>query len=126
MVGAWKVGELAISVADGWQRQGPGKALLSAPQWRDLGHPGLFGEASKTNRQMTDLARKAGLAFTPWPDWRAVRFDKKPPVIVRLGLQRPIIGRLATSIAANPGLRPSHCHPLTKKVESSLHCDATR
>jgi hypothetical protein len=67
MVGAWKVGEFAISVADGWQRQEPGTALLSALKWRavSLGHPGLFGEASKTNRQMTDLARKAGFALTP-------------------------------------------------------------
>jgi hypothetical protein len=94
MVGAWKVGELAISVADGWQRQGLSTVLLCAQQWRavSLGHPGLLGEASKTNRQRTDLARKAGLSFTPWPDWRAVRFDKKPPAIARLGPQRPIIG----------------------------------
>jgi GNAT superfamily N-acetyltransferase len=73
-----RCGEFAISVADRWQRQGLGSALLCALQFRaiSLGHLDLFGEALKTNLQMTSLARKAGFEFSRSPDWRAVRFDK--------------------------------------------------
>ena len=71
-------GEFALSVADRWQRQGLGSALLSAVQLRavSLGHLDLFGETLKTNEEMKSLARKAGFAFTQSLDWRAVRFDK--------------------------------------------------
>lgn len=73
-----RCGEFAISVADRWQRQGLGSALLCALQFRaiSLGHLDLFGEALKTNGQMKSLARKAGFEFSRSPDWRAVRFDK--------------------------------------------------
>jgi GNAT superfamily N-acetyltransferase len=73
-----RCGEFAISVADRWQRQGLGSALLCALQFRavSLGHLDLFGEALKTNGQMKGLARKAGFEFSRSPDWRAVRFDK--------------------------------------------------
>jgi GNAT superfamily N-acetyltransferase len=73
-----RCGEFAISVADRWQRQGLGSALLCALQFRaiSLGHLDLFGEALKTNLQMKGLARKAGFEFSRSPDWRAVRFDK--------------------------------------------------
>jgi len=73
-----RCGEFAISVADRWQRQGLGSALLCALQFRaiSLGNLGLFGESLKTNVQMKNLACKAGFAFSRSPDWRAVRFDK--------------------------------------------------
>jgi GNAT superfamily N-acetyltransferase len=72
-------GEFAISVADRWQSQGLGSALLCALQSRaiSLGHFELFGEALKSNDQMKGLARKAGFAFSRSRDWRAVRFDKR-------------------------------------------------
>ena len=61
-------GEFAVSVADRWQRQGLGSALLCALQYRaiSLGYVGLFGETLKSNVAMKDMARKAGfevLAF---------------------------------------------------------------
>jgi hypothetical protein len=73
-----RCGEFAISVADCWQRQGLGFALLCALQFRaiSLGYLALFGEGLKTNTQMKNLARKAGFAFSRSSDWRAVRFDK--------------------------------------------------
>lgn len=71
-------GEFAISVADRWQRQGLGSALLCALQFRavSLGHFTLFGETLKTNEPMKCLAHKAGFTFSRSPDWRAVRLDK--------------------------------------------------
>ena len=74
-----KCGEFAISVADRWQSQRVGSALLCALQSRAicLGHFELFGEALKSNDQMKGLARKAGFAFSRSLDWRAVRFDKR-------------------------------------------------
>lgn len=71
-------GEFAISVADRWQRQGLGAAMLSALQLRavSLGYFGLFGETLKTNHAMQGLARKTGFEFSRSPDWRAIRFEK--------------------------------------------------
>jgi RimJ/RimL family protein N-acetyltransferase len=71
-------GEFAISVADSWQRQGLGRALLSALQLRavSLGHFALFGETLKTNEAMQGLARRSGFGFSRSQDWRAVRFEK--------------------------------------------------
>jgi GNAT superfamily N-acetyltransferase len=79
--GEAKCGEFAISVADHWQNQGFGSALLCAVQSRaiSLGHSRLFGESLKSNDQMKGLARKAGFAFSCALDWRAVRFDKRLP-----------------------------------------------
>jgi GNAT superfamily N-acetyltransferase len=76
-----KCGEFAISVADRWQSQGLGSALLCAVQSRaiSLGHFKLFGESLKSNDQMKGLARKTGFAFSRALDWRAVRFDKRLP-----------------------------------------------
>jgi GNAT superfamily N-acetyltransferase len=73
-----RCGEFAISVADCWQRQGLGSALLCALQFRaiSLGYLTLFGEGLTTNTQMKNLARKAGFAFSRSSDWRAIRFDK--------------------------------------------------
>ena len=74
-----RCGEFAISVADRWQRQGLGSALLCALQFRaiSLGYVELFGETLKVNVQMKSLACKAGFEFSRSSDWRAVRFDKK-------------------------------------------------
>jgi len=71
-------GEFAISVADRWQRQGLGAAMLSALQSRaiSLGHFGLFGETLNTNHAMQGLARKAGFVLSRSPDWRVIRFEK--------------------------------------------------
>jgi GNAT superfamily N-acetyltransferase len=71
-------GEFAISIADRWQRQGFGSALLCALQFRaiSLGHIELFGESLNTNVQSKSLAPKAGFEFSHPSDWRAVRFDK--------------------------------------------------
>jgi GNAT superfamily N-acetyltransferase len=73
-----RCGKFAISVADRWQRQGLGSALLCALQFRavSLGHLDLFGEALKANLGMKSLARRAGFEFSRSPDWRAIRFDK--------------------------------------------------
>lgn len=73
-------GEFAISVADPWQGQGLGAALLAALQSRaiSLGYYDLFGETLKTNEEMGRLARRAGFALAARAsDWRAVRFDKR-------------------------------------------------
>jgi RimJ/RimL family protein N-acetyltransferase len=73
-----RCGEFAISVADRWQRQGLGSALLCALQFRaiSLGHIELFGETLRANAQMQNLAGKAGFEFSRSSDWRAIRFDK--------------------------------------------------
>jgi GNAT superfamily N-acetyltransferase len=88
-----RCGEFAVSVADRWQRQGVGSALLCALQYRavSLGYVGLYGETLKSNVAMKDLARKAGFEFTRSSDWRAVRFDKKldgPIALPRPGSRR--------------------------------------
>ena len=72
-------GEFAISVADRWQGQGLGAALLAALQARavSLGYFDLFGETLKTNEEMHRLARRAGFAAARAADWRVVRFDKR-------------------------------------------------
>jgi GNAT superfamily N-acetyltransferase len=95
-----RCGEFAISVADRWQRQGIGSALLCALQYRavSLGHVGLFGETLKSNAAMKHMALKAGFAFSRPSDWRAVRFDK------RLDCQT-LPGRLARGAAAAPSQR---------------------
>jgi RimJ/RimL family protein N-acetyltransferase len=73
-----RCGEFAISVADRWQRQGLGSALLCALQFRaiSLGHIELFGETLRANAQMQNLAGKAGFELSRSSDWRAIRFDK--------------------------------------------------
>jgi GNAT superfamily N-acetyltransferase len=79
-------GEFAVSVADRWQRQGLGSALLCALQYRaiSLGYVGLFGETLKSNVAMKDMARKAGFEFSRSSDWRAIRFDKRLDGLITL------------------------------------------
>ena len=71
--------ELGLSVADAWQGQGLGRALLSNLQGRAaaLGAVTLFGDTLRSNDAMQALARKAGFRFAPTPgDWRQMRFEK--------------------------------------------------
>jgi RimJ/RimL family protein N-acetyltransferase len=104
-----RCGEFAISVADRWQRQGLGSALLCALQFRaiSLGYLALFGESLKANLQMKNLARKAGFAFSRSSDWRAVRFDKT--------LVGPIIPLPGSGPhgGSEPGARSCDQHPVT-------------
>lgn len=59
--------ELGLSVADAWQRQGLGSALLSNLQSRALalGARTLFGDTLRSNDAMQALARKAGFRLVP-------------------------------------------------------------
>lgn len=71
--------EFGLSVADPWQTQGIGSALLSnlACRAAALGAARLVGDTLRSNAPMLALARKAGFAFTNSPgDWRLVRFVK--------------------------------------------------
>ncbi|MET0707577.1 MAG: GNAT family N-acetyltransferase [Tardiphaga sp.] len=72
--------ELGLSVADPWQGQGLGLALLSNLQGRAaaLGAETLFGDTLRSNDAMQALARKAGFRLVPTPgDWKQVRFEKR-------------------------------------------------
>ena len=72
--------ELALSVADGWQGQGIGLALLSHLHGRAnaLGAEASFGDTLYSNHAMLALAKKAGFSFTRTPgDWKQVRFEKR-------------------------------------------------
>ncbi len=72
--------ELGLSVADRWQRQGLGMALLSNLQCRAaaLGADTLFGDTLRSNDAMLAMARIARFAFAPTPgDWKQVRFEKR-------------------------------------------------
>jgi GNAT superfamily N-acetyltransferase len=89
-----RCGEFAVSVADRWQRQGIGSALLCALQYRaiSLGYAGLFGETLKSNVAMKDMARKAGFEFSRSSDWRAIRFDKTLDLSIGLSATGPEAG----------------------------------
>ena len=72
--------ELGLSIADAWQGQGLGLALLDNLQGRAaaLGAETLFGDTLRSNDAMQGLARKAGFKFAPTPgDWKQVRFEKQ-------------------------------------------------
>ena len=72
--------ELALSVADVWQGQGIGLALLSHLHSRAnaLGAEASFGDTLYSNHAMLALAKKAGFSFTRTPgDWKQVRFEKR-------------------------------------------------
>jgi GNAT superfamily N-acetyltransferase len=71
--------EFGLSIADRWQGQGIGSALLGNLQCRAaaFGATHLFGDTLRSNGPMIALARKAGFAFTRNPeDWKLVRFEK--------------------------------------------------
>jgi GNAT superfamily N-acetyltransferase len=71
--------EFGLSIADRWQGQGIGSALLGNLQCRAaaFGATHLFGDTLRSNGPMIALARKAGFAFARNPDdWKLVRFEK--------------------------------------------------
>jgi GNAT superfamily N-acetyltransferase len=78
--------ELGLSVADAFQRQGIGAALMANLECRAaaLGAERLFGDTLYTNDAMLALARKSGFAFVTTPnDWRQVRFSKRIDIAPR-------------------------------------------
>ena len=82
--------EIALSVADAWQRKGVGALLLANMEChaRRLGARYLLGEVLRTNDAMKGLARKAGFAVRgPFKDARLVEIvkdladTKMPPLL---------------------------------------------
>ncbi len=72
--------EFGISIADRWQGQGIGRALLGNLECRAaaLGASKMFGDTLRSNEVMIALARKSGYAFIRHPDdWKLVRFEKQ-------------------------------------------------
>jgi RimJ/RimL family protein N-acetyltransferase len=72
--------EFGLSIADQWQGQGLGSALLANLQCRAaaFGATRLFGDTLRSNEAMIALARKAGFALTHNPDdWKLLRFEKQ-------------------------------------------------
>ena len=71
--------EFALSVADGWHRNGVGRLLLDdvESRARSLGARRLVGDVLRTNEPMQALARKAGFGLADVPrDARLVRIVK--------------------------------------------------
>jgi RimJ/RimL family protein N-acetyltransferase len=71
--------EFGLSVADPWQGQGIGRALIGNVTCRGAAHGAvrLFGDTLRDNHAMIALARNTGFAFAPTPgDWKQVRFEK--------------------------------------------------
>ncbi len=71
--------EIALSVADAWQRKGVGTLLLRTLECRArmLGARFLFGDVLRTNTAMKWLARRAGFSIrTTFTDARLVEVDK--------------------------------------------------
>lgn len=71
--------EFGLSIDDGWQGHGIGKALLKNIECRaaSFGAFRLFGDTLRSNEAMIGLARKSGYGFMPAPgDWKLVRFEK--------------------------------------------------
>jgi GNAT superfamily N-acetyltransferase len=71
--------EFGLSVADRWQVQGIGRALIGNVTCRGAAHGALrlFGDTLRDNHAMIALARNTGFAFAPTPgDWKQVRFEK--------------------------------------------------
>jgi GNAT superfamily N-acetyltransferase len=71
--------EFGLSVADRWQGQGIGRALIGNVGCRGAAHGALrlFGDTLRDNHAMIALARTTGFAFVPTPgDWKQVRFEK--------------------------------------------------
>jgi GNAT superfamily N-acetyltransferase len=71
--------EMALSVADDWQRKGVGSALVRDLECRARigGARYLYGDVLRTNIAMKNLARKAGFAVrSPFTDARLIEIGK--------------------------------------------------
>jgi acetyltransferase len=71
--------EMALSVADAWQRKGVGAALVAdlECQARLRGARYLYGDVLRTNTAMKNFARKAGYALrSPFTDARLIEIGK--------------------------------------------------
>jgi GNAT superfamily N-acetyltransferase len=71
--------EMALSVADDWQRKGVGSALVRDLECRARigGARYLYGDVLRTNIAMKNLARKAGFALrSPFTDARLIEIGK--------------------------------------------------
>jgi GNAT superfamily N-acetyltransferase len=71
--------EMALSVADHWQRKGVGSALVRELECRARigGARYLYGDVLRTNIAMKNLARKAGFALrSPFTDARLIEIGK--------------------------------------------------
>ncbi|MBI3701074.1 MAG: N-acetyltransferase [Afipia sp.] len=72
--------EFGISIADRFQGQGIGAAILTNLECRAaaLGAVRLIGDTLRNNEAMIALARKLAFEFKPTPgDWKQVRFEKR-------------------------------------------------
>jgi GNAT superfamily N-acetyltransferase len=72
-------GEIALSVADAWQRRGLGTLLMQAVEChaRRVGVRHLFGDVLHANTAMKGLARKAGFSIrSPFTDARVIEIVK--------------------------------------------------
>ncbi|WP_018455856.1 MULTISPECIES: GNAT family N-acetyltransferase [unclassified Bradyrhizobium] len=72
-------GDFAISVADGFQRQGVGLQMMTAMERHasDLGHEMIAAETARVNAEMRGLAKKAGFEDTGLGDWQSVHLAKR-------------------------------------------------
>jgi GNAT superfamily N-acetyltransferase len=71
--------EMALSVADAWQRKGVGAALLADLECRARmrGARYLYGDVLRTNVAMKSFARKAGFSLrSPFTDARLIEIGK--------------------------------------------------
>lgn len=98
--------ELAVTVADAWQGQGVGRALLAAlvRRARAAGVRMLFGDAFPSNAAMLALLRSAGFALAPTPgDAHLTRGS----MLLRDPRPRKAPPRTAPRRAPSPRHRPS-------------------
>jgi len=71
--------EIALSTADGWQRRGIGKALLSYLERKAAAANArnIYGDTQSSNKGMLALARRCGYRIVRTPgDWTLTRFEK--------------------------------------------------